>query len=1605
MVIGDVPEADFPEPAPVSGAVHTEEQADASATGEAPDRTIVLSVPPPPAGEPRHAEPFVAVELTYWSWRTALANQHLRDWSQLSRDEVATFVARSSEGLHRVEADADCAAAGLLGLILGRLPEEAASMAITRNGTSVGLNVDTMTLTLALPRAPHAWRPPSSGTAFRLHSSADTYRVRLPVALARYLRHRLSNAPTGSLIGTALSTGGKSLADRLSAWFAEMRLSVPRVTPRRIARSLRIAAFDRSQRACMAYLVAGYPREPPPTGVYYAGFPLESIEELHLESLRDFGLDIAQESKVSATSDPLMAGSMLLPDQSELRQKVMKLRQRVVDAVAKPDRDSLVPFHNLYTAYTVELLFFATGHRPVSDPFESLRQLDLDLGLALVDDKKVSNVPGCRLIPLIPLAREAMRGYLAYLQALAAKLAPVCPNLSEAIRKISTGSSAAMPLFFTLSEEGALRWDSLSGASLARVLDPDWPYPYNLHRHVMATHLHATQCPETSINAFLGHAETGTATLSHLSPLTASEVIAPLLEPLASFTANLGFEPIAGAAIVPRLPEPIREPRGGQTLRVFGTASRAEARASQRRDDESVIAKIVDDLLQRRAAPDLVQADLDACIEAINTGADGAMTRTALLRRRLLRERLIGRIAGHPHLRLPYEWIVEPEPGLFALDTLANARHHRGLREVFEARLADGLRRRSRRWSVATQWAEAVLSLVMHGRVLDHQLIRRWIAGQAAEVVYHPTIGFAVEFALDENGSSIRRYPVPPITASLVAALSPLPRAKRTATSEDTGSAAQRKVLAALTEVMAALATAADVSQPEGLKSLCELAAAQASLEVSGVELSFLAGLRQEVSLPRGDLVRLLTGKQHRSQRAPTPTASETGPDVPLVPGTLSRRQNDVAGNSSRKVVARFAADVDKDLRELMAKVESKEQPSSKARAELSRRVLRLEQSVAAHPGAPPLCGYLGTWLRHLCDVGGARRKYLAFSSIIAYWTTLRDALVESGHEHPLHQMPSSAVECVYTQVLETAHAARGPDAVGRLQYFHLCLQAAFGAPVIDWRAITDGLLGSESFADGGFVTDGAYLKALELLRDDDTDRRTATQNAMALLLVYRFGLRFGEAFEIRRRDVLTDNGRLRELNIWSDSYRLLKTHGAIRRIPLLGALRPIEQAIIDDWIAHVDLMHGEDRLAFFFAPRTDSRRIFDKARAHSRITQALRAATGDPEIRIHHCRHTFATRLQIALCTHGPDGTRIWAKMGGLDSPQGFVKDANALLPRGAPDRRALWQLGVLLGHAHPDTSLQHYCHGHDLLLAARQVRDPAAAWDHWQWAAALDVEVRSLRKWMIRQEVFPDAAQIALRVKGICSLADEAISPARAPQLPPSRRREATQAVPASQLAWIYAMLEPDTRLESIAQRLSLRPELVADMIGALGSECQEICFDLDAAADKHGSGNASAQLLPHPRTISARELTGLARALDRTEKNASDALRAARTVFRASYKPLRDAIVVCAASDIERVLPVLHAAEAAVTLHLPPDGSTDAAFLAEMRAVAEAHNLDVVTDEFLPTAISGRTRRELSRRGGLFVAEQRTGNIRSHKCAAVFLLLISTLTRLRTSDAKLS
>jgi hypothetical protein len=252
-------------------------------------------------------------------------------------------------------------------------------------------------------RPPQAFTPEPPQRAL-LVDSTNHIRFPLPQPVASALAKATALHPSARSIGELVGCGADSAVEFLSAWLEPLRRSHPnaRLTHGRISTALAVEVSAISQDEAMVHYVAGSDEDVPPIAAYYAAIPIGTLQQTYSRACRQiFGSGKQAVDPASAPNQ--YAGSQLLPKPQALKSFVSGLKQRIKRATPRDQ----VEAHNAYCLYTLWMLMAATGHRPVTDPAESLDGIDLEGGWIVVNDKQ--SHPG-KAGRLVAYTREIKRG-------------------------------------------------------------------------------------------------------------------------------------------------------------------------------------------------------------------------------------------------------------------------------------------------------------------------------------------------------------------------------------------------------------------------------------------------------------------------------------------------------------------------------------------------------------------------------------------------------------------------------------------------------------------------------------------------------------------------------------------------------------------------------------------------------------------------------------------------------------------------------------------------------------------------------------------------------------------------------------------------------------------------------------------------------------------------------------------------------------------------------------------------------------------------------------------------------------------------------------------
>jgi hypothetical protein len=339
------------------------------------------------------------------------------------------------------------------------------------------------------------------------------------------------------------------------------------------------------------------------------------------------------------------------------------------------------------------------------------------------------------------------------------------------------------------------------------------------------------------------------------------------------------------------------------------------------------------------------------------------------------------------------------------------------------------------------------------------------------------------------------------------------------------------------------------------------------------------------------------------------------------------------------------------------------------------------------------------------------------------------------------------------------------------------------------------------------------------LSRDASTDARERVMQATAWFFIYRFGARSGEALGLRRKDLVWHESLIIIL-IRDSDYSEVKSDAGVRQVPLIGPLGDEEKSLLEAWLEHVDEYADSDWLVPLFAERGSGREIVDTDAIIRRISEALRAVTDNHNVRPHHGRHSFGTRLEW-LMTLDKDALSSLPQdlVGRVLGPCQPAETRRLLLDTEHLSKRAFWATALAIGHASPDMTLRVYTHLTDLLsgnslgfLFDRQTYAVKRAnWTYLSGSGRLPRRRKAERGRAITlsDQVVRDVAMGLRKINDFTEV--------RRPAPPLSARRRSPVELTPELIDRAFEIAHRRGRVDTLPQRLMLPPDVVSRLFEA--------------------------------------------------------------------------------------------------------------------------------------------------------------------------------------------
>ncbi|MEN8170361.1 MAG: hypothetical protein ABFS08_09085 [Pseudomonadota bacterium] len=986
-----------------------------------------------------------------------------------------------------------------------------------------------------------------------------------------------------------------------------------------------------------------------------------------------------------------VVGSKLGARVSELRHRFDELT-RHVDAILANSNIPLYQQHNVYTAYSILVLSYATAHRPVHDMFCFREDVCLSAGMLSINDKVSSGSTETRIIWLCDSAKRQFRNYLNHLNQLSIHLDHINEEVSEKIAAVIEPVKAerqVIPLFFYLSTD--YRVVRARPGSLVTQLGYEWPFPFNHNRHFMETGLSEEGVDVPLIDLMLGHQSEYYHFLGKNTSWSASEagdLIRPSIESLLN---KSGITPLGGLRTEHN--EKI-SPNRESPKALYGYLRRQDIRRKKLKKLEGIIKPYIHEEIAKAGGLAAYLSDSKREDESLKTLIDyevpkGYPTKEAIS----IALNLLSELSNEmPDLEYSPKRLMVAEPSPFEAGWLSKYRTAKNVRDRFIARTVEAYDR-ERNESVEGAWAYIVFSAIattgLHKKEWVEYVLNEGPAGlsKIKKWVYFIDIWTKTQKPKKNSEYQAPDWRWHPDSFSKAMILNLLQRFSM----QEIRRYSSKKAGEQLDKLISSIGI--EAKRTKYLEKACSIFKPFWRYHFPQYISDIFRGVQMNVPLPQRSLARLLYGT-----KLPVRVQSKAASDRGAL--TLPSFEGDIVDELGYLTLTNRLLN-----RAEVIKGASASDSNDKRREFLSEEVYQLyEQSRFSG-----VTLQLSIWLIHMCNKGVTEEKKPAISTIRKYFGWISKPLILLMYGKDLDDISAENISRIFKTVVNYKGESKKNDKDTRsdilreLINFHQSITAYGTANIdeLDWEYIAEGVSHSGlPRPNSNVVTPEEYSHCLTLVSKKMVgfDAYQRTWPALFLIIGYRFGLRLGEIRRLRKQDVQVYKGMLL-IQIQNTREGRAKTKSSVRQSPMIGELTPQE---IDFVNAHLSVMsekHGLNPNSPLFTGFGTEDGLLDMNLIRTNVHALLKYVTGDTRIVFHHLRHSFIS-LQY-LINFMPIGYRVKSQVRGklFESASDPCK---ILIGSGVQRIYRQHALSRYVGHKDVSTTVHSYLHFVDDIASA---------------------------------------------------------------------------------------------------------------------------------------------------------------------------------------------------------------------------------------------------------------------------------------------------------------
>ena len=355
----------------------------------------------------------------------------------------------------------------------------------------------------------------------------------------------------------------------------------------------------------------------------------------------------------------------------------------------------------------------------------------------------------------------------------------------------------------------------------------------------------------------------------------------------------------------------------------------------------------------------------------------------------------------------------------------------------------------------------------------------------------------------------------------------------------------------------------------------------------------------------------------------------------------------------------------------------------------------KLKKLSNKYPDAPDISHLVIGWAISLCRKGtiksGTRVK---LSTINVYVMLVANTLFSIKGAMEFLDLTDIEYEDLYTNAVDRATQENQSTLVIQLQIFHAWVVEHYDdvedcsfSPV--W-AISSKVKAKVS---ANIISNLEYMRALALVDSDDTlSDRLSIQYKSILIILRKFGLRFGEAYQLRKIDIqYFDDWSYAVVQINRIGGRRVKSDRGVRQVILLESLSTFEISVLRTLMSEKFLDDNESPITSISA--SDTERI-PKNKASTYLNTAIKLVTNDNTASLKHLRHGYCSHAHAKIA-HERYGNAINHKTQPWIDRKIDLENLTAQTLD-----KPFKALSLSLGHSSISTTTHSYLHSPDIYM-----------------------------------------------------------------------------------------------------------------------------------------------------------------------------------------------------------------------------------------------------------------------------------------------------------------